>query len=156
MADGVFNVAKGRVNELVSRVENNDPANSALIVVALQATAADATLEDFDTLDAVLSDGGTTESTFTSYARQTITDSSISAPTVDDSGNEQFSVIPDIVYTDATTGQAMVKILICYDSDTTSGNDLNIVPLTHHDVSVTTDGNTLTFTIPDDGFYGAT
>ena len=35
MANIVFNIAKGRVVELYNRVENNDPANSALILVPI-------------------------------------------------------------------------------------------------------------------------
>ena len=50
MADGVFNIAKGRVRELYNRVKSNDPANSAFIVVLLKANVADATLIDTTTM----------------------------------------------------------------------------------------------------------
>ena len=33
MADFVFNIAKGRVAEFYNRVDTNDPANSALVIV---------------------------------------------------------------------------------------------------------------------------
>ena len=77
MADGVFNVAKGKVNEYHDRVDNNDPANSAIIVVLLQVAEADATLQDYATLSALLA-GANTECTFTNYARKVITDTATS------------------------------------------------------------------------------
>ena len=48
MANIVFNIAKGRVVEFYNRVENNDPTNSALILVPIETTGleADATLID--------------------------------------------------------------------------------------------------------------
>ena len=51
MADGVFNIAKGRVAELARNVDGGSPANSRLVVVALQFNAsfpADGVLADFD------------------------------------------------------------------------------------------------------------
>ena len=62
MANTVFNIAKGKVNVYTERVVNNDPANSALVVVLLKVAASDATLKDQDTLAAVLA-GGSTEAT---------------------------------------------------------------------------------------------
>lgn len=161
MGNIVTNQAKGRVNEYTSRVVNNDPANSALIVVLLKTAEADAALLDYDTLGALLSAGGGTanvEADFTNYARKTLTNADLVAPTVDDTANEQYSDIPNPVYTAAggATNNSLVRMLICYDSDTTAGTDTNIIPLTIHDVSATTDGNDLTFNIPANGFYAAT
>lgn len=161
MADGVFNVAKGRVNEFVNNVVNNNPANSAIVVVALQQNGSfpsDDALGDLDTLSAVLGDANVDEATFTNYARIINTDTELSAPTVDDTGNEQFSDIPDLVYTDAggTLDNTLQKIVVCYDPDTTGGTDADLIPLTHHDVTVVTDGSTVTIAPPTNGFYGAT
>ena len=39
MADFVFNIAKGRVAELYNRVDSNDPANSAIIIVPVDVGA---------------------------------------------------------------------------------------------------------------------
>ncbi len=161
MANIVFNVSKGEVNAYTKRVVNNDPANSALVLVLLKTVQADATLLDYDTLGAILTAGGGTanvEADFTNYARKVLTNTELSAPTVDDTGNEQYSDMPDQTYTSAggATNNTLVKALICYDNDTTSGTDANLIPLTAHDVSVTTDGNNLTLTIPANGFYGAT
>jgi len=161
MANIVFNISKGEVNAYTKRVVNNDPANSALVLVLLKTVQADATLLDYDTLGAILTAGGGTanvEADFTNYARKVLTNTELSAPTVDDTGNEQYSDMPDQTYTSAggATNNTLVKALICYDNDTTSGTDANLIPLTAHDVSVTTDGNNLTLTIPANGFYGAT
>jgi hypothetical protein len=50
MPNVVFNIAKGRVVELFTRVDNNDPTNSAIVVVPVDANAtSDATAIDFDT-----------------------------------------------------------------------------------------------------------
>ena len=161
MANIVFNISKGEVNAYTKRVVNNDPANSAFVVVLLKTVQADATLLDYDTLDAILTAGGGTanvEADFTNYARKVLTNVELVAPTVDDGTNEQWSDMPDQTYTSAggATNNTLVKALICYDNDTTAGTDANLIPLTAHDVSVTTDGNNLTLTIPANGFYGAT
>lgn len=161
MANIVFNISKGEVNAYTKRVVNNDPANSALVLVLLKTVQADATLLDYDTLDAILTAGGGTvnvEANFTNYARKVLTNTELVAPTVDDTGNEQYSDMPDQTYTSAggATNNTLVKALICYDNDTTGGTDANLIPLTAHDVTVTTDGNNLTLTIPVNGFYGAT
>lgn len=157
MADGVFNIAKGRVAELVARVDANDPTNAALVVVLLQETSeADGTLQDYDTLAAVLA-GSNTEADFTDYARKVLTDSDLSTPAPDDS-NDRFDVdIPDVQWVDAggASNNTLDKLLVCYDPDTTSGTDANIIPLTHHDFDTTTDGNTLTAQIAAAGFYRA-
>ncbi|MDH3660229.1 MAG: hypothetical protein OEU92_09395 [Alphaproteobacteria bacterium] len=156
MADGTFNIAKGRVAELVNRVASNDPANSALVVVLLRTSVVDATLEDFDDLGAILADAGVDEADFTNYARKVLTDAVVSAPTPDDTNNRQDSDIPDQTFVNAggATNNNLVKLLVCYDADTTGGTDANIIPLTHHDYVATTDGNDLR-AIVDPGFHRA-
>ena len=61
MADGVFNIAKGKVNEYMARVDSNDPTNSAIVIVLLKLAEADGTLEDYDDLDTLLTQAGSTE-----------------------------------------------------------------------------------------------
>ena len=157
MANGVFNIAKGRVNELMLRVDTNDPANSAIIVTLLKASVADATLEDFDDLAAILADAGNTEADFTNFARKTLTDTDVTTPTPDDTNNRQEADIPDQTFTSAggASNNTLVKMLICYDSDTTTGTDSNIIPLTHHDFSVTTNGGDIIAQIAATGFFRA-
>ena len=157
MADGVFNVSKGRVNEYVNRVDSNDPTNSAIVVVLLKVAEADATLDDYDTLSAILLAAGNTEADFTNYARKVLTDTDVTAPTPDDTNNRQDADLPDQTWTSAggATNNTLVKLLICYDNDSTAGDDTNIIPLTYHDFAVTTDGNDLTAQIAAAGFYRA-
>lgn len=161
MADIVFNIAKGKVNEYVARVDGNDPAASALIVVLLKTVEADATLRDYDTLSALLAAGGGTanvEANFTNYARKTLTDTNVTAPAPDDTNDRQdASLGGSLVYAAAggATNNSLVKLLVCYDADTAAGTDANIVPLTAHDITVTTDGTDLTISEASSAFYRA-
>lgn len=157
MGQVVFNIAKGHVNEYVNRVASNDPSNSAIIVVVLKAAEADATLEDYDTLSALLAAGGNTEADFTNYARKTLTDATVNAPTVDDSNNWKESSIGDQTWSAAggTTDNTTAKLLVCYDPDTTGGDDSSIIPLTSDDFVATTNGQDLTALEDPNGFFRA-
>ena len=145
------------MNEFVFRVNGNDPANSALIITLLQANVADATLVDFDNLSLLLADAGNTEATFTNFARQTLTDTDLSDPTVDDTNDRQDADIPDQTFTSAggAVNNTLTKLLVCYDGDTTGGDDTNIIPLTHHDFAITTDGTDIVAQINAAGFFRA-
>jgi hypothetical protein len=139
MANIVFNIAKGRVIELYNRVENNDPANSAIILVPIETTGleADSVLIDADTLTAVLS-GTTNEQT--TMGRKTLTDADLAALPAPDDTNDRYEVsLPTVTWT-AASGNAISKILVCYDSDTTGGTDANTVPLTMFDFAQTPSG----------------
>jgi hypothetical protein len=39
--------------------------------------------------------------------------------------------------------------VICYDPDTTTGTDADLIPLTKHDLTWTPDGNNFTLSIAD-------
>lgn len=139
MANITFNISKGRVAELYARVENNDPANSALILVPLETSGleADATLIDKDDLAAVLS-GSTNEQT--TMGRKTLTDADLATvPAPDDANDRNELSLPTVTWT-AASGNAISKILVCYDSDTTGGADSAIVPLVMFDFVITPSG----------------
>lgn len=155
MADLVFNISKGRVAELYNRVDSNDPANSALIIAAIDANGdTDATMKDRDDLSALL--GGTAnEVTNTNYARKTLTDADITAFAPDDTNDRVDLDIPDQTWTAIAAGTAWTDLLICYDSDTTGGTDSNIVPMTLHDFAVTPDGSDIVAQIAAAGFFRA-
>ena len=155
MADFVFNVAKGRVAEFVNRVKSNDGANSALIVVAIDANGdTDATMKDRDDLAALL--GGTAnEVTNSGYARKVLTDADLSAIAPDDTNDRMDVDIPDQTWTAIAAGTAWTDLIICYDPDTTGGTDSSIIPLTCHDFSVTPDGSDITAQIAAAGFFRA-
>ena len=148
MADIVFNVSKGRVAEFHERVNNNDPANSALIIVPVDVGATtDATIRDFDTLAAVLA-GGVTERTTGGWSRKTLTDADLAAITTNDTSDRNEAAIIAQTWTAVTAG-AVTDLIICYDGDTTSGTDSNIIPLTMHDFAITPDGSDVTVNAGD-------
>ena len=155
MSDFVFNVAKGKVAEYAARVNANDPTNSALIVVAINTTATDATLRDLDTLAAIEADANTAEVTNTGYARKVLTDAGGITVTVDDTNDRVDVDIPDQTWTAVSAGTAWTDLVICYDNDTTGGTDANIVPLTLHDFAITPDGSNVTAQISASGFFRA-
>lgn len=143
MANGVFNVAKGRGNEFVERVEAGDPGTSRLQIKLLTVAEADATLEDYATFQALLA-GSNTEATFTNYAGgKTLTSTELSR-TVDTGANTQYSTSTDQTWTSAGggTNNTLVKLIICYDELGTD-SDASLIPLSHHDFAATTDGNDL-------------
>lgn len=159
MADLVFNIAKGRIVEFYNRVENNDPANSALVVVAL-ATAgleADAVLRDKDTLADVVA-GTTDEATNVNYVRKVLTDAELAALPAPDDVNDRYDVdIPDLVWTPGpAAGTGWSRLVVCYRPDTTAGTDANIIPLTSHDFVIVPDGSEIQATIAAAGFFRAT
>jgi hypothetical protein len=145
MANITFNIAKGRVVELYNRVENNDPANSAIILVPIETTGleTDAVLIDADTLAAVLA-GTTNEQT--TMGRKVLTDVELAALPAPDDTNDRFDLsLPTTLWVGAT-GNPISKILVCYDSDTTSGTDANIIPLTMFDFAQTPSGSDIQMT----------
>lgn len=145
MANIVFNIAKGRVVEYYNRVENNDPTNSALILVPIETSGleADATLIDADTLAALLA-GTTNEQT--TMGRKTLTDADLAALPAPDDTNDRYEVsLPTVTWT-AATGNAISKIAVCYDPDTTAGTDANIIPLTMFDFVQTPSGGDIQMT----------
>lgn len=142
MANIVFNIAKGRIVELYNRVVSNDPANSALILVPIETSGleADATLIDVDTLAALIA--GTTNEQST-MGRKTLTNTELASLPAPDDGNDRYDLsLPTVTWT-AASGNAISKIAVCYDSDTTGGTDSNIVPLCMFDAVATPDGNDL-------------
>lgn len=146
MSNFVFNIAKGRVNELAKLAEAND----ALIAVPLEASGleADSVLIDKDDLAAVLS-GATNEQA--TMGRETLTSVVVTA---DDSNDRQGADADDATWV-AATGNAVAKLLICYVPDTTSSTDADIVPLVAVDWAVTPAGADITAVFNSGGFFRA-
>ena len=145
MANFVFNIAKGRVVEFYNRVENNDPAASALIVIPIETAGLEAqsALEDSDNVTELL-DGATNEQT--TMGRKTLTDTELAAlPAPDDTNNRYSLDLPDITWT-AAAGNAISALVVCYDVDTGAGTDANIIPLTYHDFITTPTGTDIVAT----------
>lgn len=156
MADFVFNIAKGRINELHNQINANNPGNSALVVVLLKVAEADAGMKDRDDLAAILANGST-EADFTNYARKVLTDADINDSAIDDANDRREADIPDPTWVAAggVANNNLVKLLICYDADTTQGNDANLTPLTAHDFVITTNGSDLVAQIAAAGYFRA-
>jgi hypothetical protein len=164
VANFVFNIARGALHYYYHAVENSlvvtatgtpaftSTANAVFTIVLIETTGleADATLADYDELAALLA-GSSNEQT--NQARKTLSDTDLAAvPAPDDTNNRYDLDIPDITWT-ALAGNAVSKLLVCFDPDSTAGTDSSIIPLTAHDFVVTPDGSDVTAQIAAAGFY---
>ncbi|MFJ6061603.1 hypothetical protein ACIQHU_01040 [Streptomyces tendae] len=140
MANIVFNVALGRLAHYASLPATND----GLVMVPLEATGLvdDGVMRDYDTLDAILTGASNEQATM---GRKPLT--SVTA-TVDDANDRVNLDAADVTWT-AAGGNAVGAVVICYDPDTTTGTDADLIPLTKHDVTMTPDGSDFTLTISD-------
>ncbi len=146
MSNLVFNIAKGRIAYYASL----PAANDAIIVVPLEATGlvSDATMVDYDTLDAVLA-GASNEQT--TMGRKTAASVTV---TVDDTNDRVDLDFADVTWTGAT-GNPVGALLFCYDPDTTTGTDADLIPLVKVDFTVTPDGSDIVAVINSAGFARA-
>ena len=155
MADQVFNIGLGRVAELYNRVDLNDPANAALIILVVSSTDTDATIKDIDDVLALLALALTAEVTNTNYARKTLIDTDLAAFAPDDSNDRVDLDIADQTFSAIAAGDNWTDLVIAYDDDTTGGTDVNIVPLCWYDFVITPDGSDITAVIDTAGFFRA-
>lgn len=148
MGDIEFNISKGRTNYYASQAGTG---NAALIVVPIESSGleTDATLKDYDTLSAILAGTNTEQTTM---GRKTYTSVTV---TTDDTNDRTDADFANPVWTGAT-GNAVGALIVCYDPDTTTGTDADLIPLTKHDFVVTPDGTEITGTVNTAGFFGAT
>jgi hypothetical protein len=149
MGTFVFNIAKGRVAELAALSGSND----AFLAILLKSSGleTDSTLQDYDTLAAILA-GTNDEADFSGYSRATLTGVTV---TVDDTNN-RVDIDCDDPSWSPSAAQALGKLLICYDADTTTGTDANIVPLIGDDFVVTTPTTgQVTYQVASGGFFRA-
>lgn len=154
MPNFVYNIGLGKTAALAERVNANDPANSALVMMVLAASGieSDAVLKDKDSFADILS-GTTDEVTNTGYSRRIITDTGGITITVDDTNDRIEVDVPDQTWTAVAAGSNWSDIVFGYDADTTLGTDASILPLTQHDFAVTPDGSDITAQIA--GFFRA-
>lgn len=156
MANGVFNIAKGKVGYYTDDAQGLSAANSRLVLVPLEAAEADDTLNNYDDLNSLLVAAGNTECTATNFDRIEIAAAGVTF-SVDDTGNSVKTVIDaDQTWTSVAAGNAAVKLLVCWDGDNAAGTDANIIPLTYHDFSVTPNGGDITADFDQtNGFWGS-
>jgi hypothetical protein len=156
MADVVCNIAKGRIVELYNRVKNNDPANSAFLLVGLTGVETDDNIRDADTLTAIIA-LALNEVTNGGYARKVLTDADIaSLPAPDDTNNWYGVDLPDWAMGTILAGDNWSRVGLCYDGDTTSGGDANIMPLIVWDYVLNADGSSVTLQFNASGIFRAT
>lgn len=159
MANGVFNISRGAIGYYHDPARGTVGANARIVVVVLSLVEADDTLNNYDTLAAVLA-GSNAEADATNYARKQIAAAGLTW-TVDDTGNDAQAIIDaDQTWTSVANDDsngAWDKLLVCYDADNTTGTDANIIPLTYHDFSVTPNGGNITANFDQTaGYYGST
>jgi hypothetical protein len=138
MADIVFNIATGRVAQLIL-----DDATKFGILL-LKVAEADNTLRDYDTVAAILA-GSNTEADFTNYARKT---GLTATRTVNDTDNRTEADLANQTWSSAggASNNNLVKAIVFYE---TAAADATRVPISAHDFVATTDGTDLTATIAD-------
>ncbi len=160
MASFVFNVAKGRTTEFHERVNNNDPANSALIIVVLAEAGleTDDVLKDYNTLAAIVPTNDEVDNT--NYARKVLTDADLAPATIDDVDDQVELTFGTQTFTSIAAGDSWRKLLVCYDADTTGGTDSDIIPVSAHDllisgVAVVPTGSNIVVSLPS-GYVIAT
>ena len=159
MGDLAYNITKGRVAELVSRINANDPTNSVLQWSLWNMTQTDAINRDLDTVAAIEASGTNAEltsGTNANYIRKTLTDASGMTVTVDDTNDWVDIDCPDQTWTALGAGTAVNHALSAYDSDSTGGTDANQLPISQHAVAITPDGSDVTLVIATGGFYRST
>lgn len=164
MADFTFNIARGCNKFYYYAVENSlvlasagqftSTANSAFIIVAIDANGTtDDALRDFDDLAALLA-GTPNEVTNSGYARKVLTETDLAAvPAPDDTNNRLDLDINDQTWTGVAAGTAWTDLLVCFDPDTTAGTDSSIIPMTCHDFPITPDGSDINVGVAAAGFY---
>jgi hypothetical protein len=159
MANQVMNIARGRIGYYMADALGLAGANSRHTIAVLEAAEADDTLNNYDALDTLIAAAGNTEAGSTNYARIETAAAGITV-NIDDTANDAEAVVDaDKTWTSVSqaAAESWVKLLCCYDSDNTGGGDASIVPMTHHDFSVTPNGGDITADFDQtNGFWRST
>lgn len=150
MATFVFGQALGRIRSYVDNVIAGTPSTSRIIGVALVGTETQANLEDLDTLALVLANGNTAEALNTNYARAVVTAGNLSS-TMNDTDNRWEGDQADILYSNVAdhANDPWTHYLFGYSAVHGTDTDADIVPLTHHDLTIDPDGNPFSILIAD-------
>ena len=140
MANIVFNIALGKVKYYAEL----PAANDGLVLIALESSGleTDAVLRDKTDFAAVVAGTTNEQTTVTRKALASVT------VTVDNTNDRVALDAADVTWT-APTGNAIGAVVICYDPDTTTGTDADLIPLTKHDLTWSPDGNNFTLAIAD-------
>jgi len=141
------NIAKGKI----AYYGGLPAANDALIWVLFSGTETDDNIRDADNLTAVIATA-LDEATFAGYARVTATAVTV---TVDDANNWVLIDCADPSWS-PTAAQALTRIGLFYDPDTTTGTDADLIPIFIDDFALTTPtSGTVGYTVAATGFAKA-
>jgi len=146
MANGVFNIARGKIGYYLDDAMGLAAANSRLVIVVLSLVEADDTLNNYDTLSALLG-GSNSEADATNYARIELAAAAVTYSVNDTSNTAKVVIDADQTWTSVANDDsngAWDKLIVCWDGDNAAGTDADIVPLTYHDFSVTPNGGNIT------------
>lgn len=151
MGNVVANQALGRIRTFAEL----GAANDAIVFALIKASGleADAAIRDHDTLAAVFA-AANDECDATDYVRKSITSATV---TVDDT-NERVDIdVADQTWTGlgGATNNTIGALVAGYDGDTTSGSDTDIIPISFHTFSVTTDNSDVTAQVAAAGLLRA-
>jgi hypothetical protein len=142
VADIVFNIAKGKIAYYGGLPATND----AFIWVPIETTGleSDATLIDYADLGTLLAASNNEQTTLGRKTATTVT------VTVDNT-NDRVDIDADDPTWTSASGNGVSKLLLCYDGDTTSGTDSNIVPVAAYDWVISTPSGTISAALPTGG-----
>lgn len=155
MANDLFNFARGKIGYYAADALGLSGANSRIVLVVLEATEAEDTLNNYDDLGTLLAATGNTEWTPTAYSRKEHAAADVTS-SVDDTANTAKAVIDTDDTWTSVSGNASTDALVCWDGDNATGTDANIIPLTYHDFVVTPNGGNITADHDQtNGFWGS-
>lgn len=145
----MINIGKGRFNEFFNRVDANDPAASAIILIPISAAGVEATIIDAATVAAVLASA--TEITTNNWARKVLTDTELAAPAPTNASDYYGAAFPAVTWgpPGPTAAGNTVALLWAYDNDTAAGTDANLIPFAMSAFAVTADGNNVVINAGD-------
>jgi hypothetical protein len=139
MSSFTFDIALGREVEFHYRVNDSDPTNAALVLLALDESGleVDNVLKTYATLATLLA-AANNEVTNGGYARKVLTDADIGPATPNTTAHTTTLSLTTAVQTFATiaAGTSWRKLLLCYDPDSTGGTDATIIPVTAYDLLI--------------------
>lgn len=149
MAPFVFDYAKGRWAEKYLLPIGGD--NIVIVLLQSSGLQADATLNNHQTLSALLA-AGNTEATFTNYARKVLSAVDLSVAVNTGTGITTVGLTANQIWTSAggALNNALGAFVTCY-RQTSATPDSGILPLTKHDFAVTTTGVNLQATVTSIG-----
>lgn len=141
MAAFVFNIAHGTHGYYAGLPAASD--GLILVLLKLAGVESDATLEDYDTLSAILA-AANDEADFTGYTRRTL--ATVSS-TVNDTTNERDidAADPSSYTNSGGSAQVCAKAVVCYDPDTGTGTDADLIPLYCFDLNPSAPGVGVSF-----------